>query len=66
MKFSEKELFEIAARESRAAGLNPNNDGTAEWAHYSAQEEYADEAAVIAEIRRFIEIEKEFATECGE
>lgn len=66
MKFSEEQLFEIAAREYRAAGLNPNNDGTAEWAHCSAMEEYADESAVIAEIRRFIEIEKEFAAERGE
>ena len=66
MKFSEEQLFEIAAREYRAAGLDPNNDGTTEWAHCSAQEEWTDESAVIAEIRRFIEIEKDFAAECGE
>lgn len=66
MKFTEERLFEIAEEEYSTAGLDAHNEGTEQWAYYSAQQEYADEEAVRAELRKFIEEEKEFAAERGE
>lgn len=66
MKFTEERLFEIAEEEYATAGLDAHNEGTAQWAYASAAQEYADEEAVRAELRKFIEEEKEFAREMGE
>lgn len=66
MKFTEERLFEIAEEEYATAGLDAHNEGTAQWAYASAQQEYADEEEVRAELRGFIEQEKEFAREMGE
>lgn len=61
MKFTEERLFEIAAEEYTAAGLDANTEGTAQWAYYSAQEEYENEEAVREELRGLIATEKEMA-----
>lgn len=66
MKFTAERLFEIAEEEYRTAGLDAHNEGTEEWAYYSAAQEYADEEEVRAELRGFIAEEKEFAAERGE
>lgn len=66
MKFTEERLFEIAEEEYATAGLDAHNDGTAQWAFYSAQQEYANEEEVREELRKFIAEEKEFAREMGE
>lgn len=66
MKFTAERLFEIAEEEYSVAGLDAHNEGTEEWAYASANEEYENEEAVRAELRGFIEQEKEFAREMGE
>ena len=66
MKFTAERLFEIAEEEYATAGLDAHNEGTEEWAYYSAHEEYADEEAVREELRGFIAEEKAFAEEIGE
>ena len=66
MKFTAERLFEIAEEEYAAEGLDAHNEGTAQWAYYSAQQEYADEEEVRTELRKFIAEEKEFAAEIGE
>ena len=66
MKFTEERLFEIAEEEYATAGLDAHNEGTEEWAYYSAAQEYADEEEVREELRGFIAEEKAFAEEIGE
>lgn len=66
MKFTEERLFEIAEEMYAAEGLDAHNEGTEQWAYASAHEEYESEETVRAELRGFIEQEKEFAAERGE
>lgn len=66
MRFTAERLFEIAEEEYAAEGLDAHNEGTEEWAYASAAQEYADEEEVRAELRGFIEEEKDFAREMGE
>lgn len=63
MKISEERLFELACEEHRAVGLDDNNKGTAQWAYYSAQQEYRSEEEVRAELRELIKQDKEMSEE---
>lgn len=63
MKISEERLFEIAAEEYKSAGLDPHNEGVAQWAYYSAQQEYRSEEEVREELRELIKQDKEMGEE---
>lgn len=63
MKISEERLFEIAAEEYKSAGLDPHNEGVAQWAYYSAQQEYKSEEEVREELRELIKQDKEMGEE---
>jgi hypothetical protein len=60
MKFSEEELFEIAADMYRKAGfdLDEVGGGIGQWANYSAEEDYADLEEVKEELAGLIENDK--------
>ena len=63
MKFSAEKLFEIAKAEYTAAGFSWNDtlkEGVGEWASASADEDYANEDAVRAEVREYIAQKKEY------
>lgn len=59
MQFTAEELFDIAKEEYAAAGLEATAEGAGNWAHYSADDEYADEDEVREELRGYIKEEKE-------
>lgn len=58
-----KKMMDIAEQEYTAAGVawdDTLKEGVGQWAHYSADEDYADEDAVRAELREYIAQEKEY------
>lgn len=60
MKFTEEELYDISVSMYRDAGFDIDEvrEGIGQWAHYSAEEDYADLEEVKEELAGLIEKDK--------
>lgn len=56
MKYTAEDLYEMSIAEHRIAGYAEEDicEGVGEWAHQSAEQEYASKEEVLAEIRALI------------